>query len=132
MTRGWKFPVEIDPQTGKFKMVEDDQDIRESIQLILTTRIGERIGNPHFGSNVFEFLFTTINYTELKELEYEIIQALNRWEPRIRDLEVDASADPTNKGKINIVIQYRTEQSIIPEEMAFDFEVNEGMNIRTG
>jgi phage baseplate assembly protein W len=128
MVRGWKFPIEIDAQTGMFKTVEGDDDIREAIRIILTTRVGERIGNPHFGSELFMFMFESINYTELKELEYEVVEALNRWEPRIRDLQVTAQSDPSNKGRVNVSIQYRTQQSAIPEQMTFDFEVNEGTN----
>ncbi|OEF97117.1 GPW/gp25 family protein [Desulfuribacillus alkaliarsenatis] len=128
MVRGWKFPIEIDAQTGMFKTVAGDDDIREAIRIILTTKVGERIGARQFGSNLFEFMFESINYTELKELEYEIVRALNRWEPRIYDLEVEANTNSRSKGKVYVVIKYRTDKSMTPEEMAFHFEVNEGIN----
>ncbi len=127
--KGWKFPVEIDLQTGKFKTREGDEDVREAIKIILTTKIGERIGNPQFGSNLFNFMFTSINYTELKELEYEITQALTRWEPRLRNLEVEAKGDQGHIGKVLVSINYRTYRQMTPEEMNFVFEVNEGVNL---
>lgn len=126
--RGWKFPIEIDPQTGKFKTVAGGDDIKESIKIILTTKKGERIGNPQFGSNLFNFMFTSINYTELKELEYEITQALTRWEPRIRDLVVEAIADSGNIGKLYVNIKYKTDNLISRDEMSFRFDVNEGVH----
>jgi len=126
--KGWKFPIEIDPQTGKFKTVAGEDDIKEAIKIILTTKKGERIGNPQFGSNLFNFMFASINYTELKEFEYEITQALTRWEPRIKDLEVEAQIDPGNIGRINVNIKYKADNSITSDELNFRFEVNEGVN----
>lgn len=128
MLQGWKFPIELDEQTGKIKTISGDQEIREAIKIILTTRTGERIGTPQFGSNLFEFMFASINYTELKEIEYEVNRALKRWEPRIRDLEVRAQEDLANKGKIFIDLKYRTEHSPLPVEMSFHYEVNEGIS----
>ena len=127
--KGWKFPVEIDPQTGKFKTQTGDEDIKEAIKIILTTKKGERIGNPQFGSNLFNFMFTSINYTELKELEYEITKALHRWEPRIKDLEVEATPDQGHVGKVSVSITYRTDSMMTPDELNFIFEVNEGPNL---
>ncbi len=127
-TRGWKFPVEIDSQTGKFKTVQGDEDIEDAIKIILTTKKGERIGNPQFGSNLFNYIFTSVNYTELKEMEYEIIQALTMWEPRIKELEVEAQMDSGNVGRVSISIKYMTDKSITPDEFNFKFEVNEGVN----
>ncbi len=125
---GWKFPIEIDPQTGKFKTVSGDEDIKEAIRIILTTKKRERIGNPQFGSNVFNFMFANINTTELSELEFEITEELNRWEPRIKDLEVEAQMDPNHKGRVYVSIRYETDNSLSPEEVDLKLEVNEGIN----
>ena len=126
---GWKFPVEIDAQTGKFKTQEGDEDIKEAIKIILTTKKGERMGNPNFGSNLFKFMFTGVNYTELKELEYEITKALNMWEPRIKNLEVEAAPDRGHKGRVIVSVKYRTARMMTPDEMNFVFDVNEGANL---
>lgn len=127
--RGWKFPVEIDPLTGKFKTVEGDEDIKEAIRIILTTKKGERVGLPTFGSNLFNFMFASMNYTELKELEYEIKEALTTWEPRIKNLEVKAQMDKGNVGRVQVSINYKTDHNKNPEEMSFMFELNEGINL---
>lgn len=126
--RGWKFPVEIDPLTGKFKTAEGDEDIREAIRIILTTKKGERIGSPAFGSNLFNFMFASINYTELKELEYEIKESLRKWEPRIKDLEVKARVESGHVGRVLVSIQYKTDHMVVPDGLDFVFEVNEGIN----
>lgn len=119
--------MEIDPLTGRFKTTEGDDDIRESIRIILTTKKGERIGSPSFGSNLFNFMFASINYTELKELEYEIKESLRMWEPRIKDLEVKARVESGHVGKVLVSINYKTSYMVVPAELDFIFEVNEGI-----
>ena len=47
--RGWKFPVQIDPATGRVGMSELEQDIKESIYILLATAPGERVMRPDFG-----------------------------------------------------------------------------------
>ena len=55
--RGLKFPLQVDPRTGKFAMVGQEEDIREAIGIILNTVQGERVMRPGFGSNVIEYTF---------------------------------------------------------------------------
>lgn len=40
--RGFAFPPEVDPVTGKFRMAEGEEDIRQAIYIILMTRLKER------------------------------------------------------------------------------------------
>ena len=46
--RGLKFPLQVDPRTGKLAMVEHEEDIREAIGIILNTMQGERVMRPGF------------------------------------------------------------------------------------
>ena len=39
--RGVKFPLQVDPRTGKFSMVSHEEDIREAIEIILRTMQGD-------------------------------------------------------------------------------------------
>ena len=55
--RGLKFPLQVDPRTGKFAMVSHEDDIREAIGIILNTMQGERVMRPGFGSNIMEYTF---------------------------------------------------------------------------
>ena len=55
--RGFAFPPRIDPATGQFVMAENEEDIRQSIYIILMTRTKERAMLPVFGCAVHEYLF---------------------------------------------------------------------------
>ena len=41
--RGLKFPLQVDPRTGKLAMADQEEDIREAIGIILRTGRGERV-----------------------------------------------------------------------------------------
>jgi phage baseplate assembly protein W len=56
--------------------------IKENIKRILTTRKGERVNNPAFGSRVKEFLFMPQMYVD--DLLLEIKSSIEQWEPRVK------------------------------------------------
>ena len=102
----WKFPVETDTMTGRIKISESDQDIQESIRIILLTRKGERVMNPEFGCGIHDFVFDRMETTRLNMLEKEIQTALARWEPRIGELSVSVISDKQEAEKYLIQIRY--------------------------
>jgi phage baseplate assembly protein W len=103
---GWKFPVETDPMTGRVKMSGYNEDIQESIRIILLTRKGERVMNPEFGCGIHDFWFGQMETTRIGMLEKEIRDSLTLWEPRIRDVEITVSPDPQAADKYLIQIRY--------------------------
>ncbi len=40
---GFKFPIQVDPSTGRMRTSSHEEDIKESIGIILNTRRGERV-----------------------------------------------------------------------------------------
>ena len=55
--------------------------LSENIKRILTTRRGERVGEPDFGSNIMTYLFMPQMLVE--DLIAEIITSIERSEPRV-------------------------------------------------
>nr|MDE7297841.1 GPW/gp25 family protein [Lachnospiraceae bacterium] len=85
---GWKFPVEADRATGKIRMSDQEESIREAIHIIIMTRPGERMMCPEFGCHIHDFLFQRPDYPTRVRMENAVREALLRWEPRIRDIQV--------------------------------------------
>ena len=54
--RGWSFPVSFSGKGGA-KMSEYEDDIAESLRIILMTYPGERTMQPEFGSRLRDFCF---------------------------------------------------------------------------
>ena len=66
--RGLKFPLQVDPRTGKFAMVSQEEDIQEAIGIILNTMQGERVMRPEFGSDVMDYVFKPSSSTTRESL----------------------------------------------------------------
>ena len=61
--RGWAMPVAIEPRTGRVASVQHEEDIRQSIRIILETSPGERVMRPNFGCGIHEMVFDAIDST---------------------------------------------------------------------
>src|SRR4030095_4229493 len=87
--RGWAMPVGLDPRTGHVAYAEYEEDIRQSILIILETAPGERVMRPNFGCGIHELVFTSLDSTTMQRIRSEVEQALQRYEARIEVLNVN-------------------------------------------
>jgi phage baseplate assembly protein W len=123
---GWSFPVRIDGMTGRTALSSNDQDIEESIRIILFTAKGERIMRPEFGCGIHDFVFSSMNTTTLGLAESSIREALIRWEPRIEVLDVSAVQDNEYPGRLMIRIQYQIRATNQSYNLVYPFYLREG------
>ena len=100
--RGLKFPLQVDPRTGKIAMVSEEEDIREAIGIILRTRQGERVMRPEFGTTVMDYLFRSIDSTFQSQIAAELRDQLLYFEPRVTDVEV--ACEPLNGPDSGLVL----------------------------
>jgi phage baseplate assembly protein W len=103
---GWKFPVKTDLATGRIKTSSYEDDVAESIKIILLTKKGERMMRPDFGCNISRYMFDILDITTLKQIELEIEEAIKKWEYRIDNLQVQVQEDSENEGRLIINVQY--------------------------
>lgn len=104
---GWKFPIQIDHRGG-IALSRFEEDIRESIFIILGTAKGERLMRPDFGCGIHELVFAPMNTATEGLVLHHVKEALIRWEPRIEVLRVDVSREKDNyEGYLFVDIEYR-------------------------
>lgn len=125
---GWKFPVEVDPATGRILTVSSEDDIREAVRIILLTGKGERVMRPDFGCDARKYTFGTMDYTTRTQLEQEVRDALIRWEPRITDIQVHAEEDPNDSACLLIRVEYVVRATNNPYNLVFPYFINEGLD----
>ena len=126
---GWSFPIAFDDRNG-IKMVSDEEDIRQSISILLNTTPGERVTNPNFGCDLHSRIFKTID-SQNKAIIDDIIRiAISKYEPRIilEELNIDDSQELD--GIILIELKYLIRQVNIRTNMVFPFYKLEGTNIK--
>ena len=122
---GWRFPVGVDPATGRLQGASSEEDIQEAVRLILMTNKGERMMEPEFGCDLRRYLFGTMDYTTRTELEQEVSQALIRWEPRITDVTVRAEEDDSERLLVHIGYVVRSTNN--PYNLVYPYYLSEGL-----
>lgn len=110
--RGWKFPVQVDKDTGKIMTVEDNENVKQSVKIILQTQVYERKIVPEFGTNIRSYMFEVVDPSFIQDIKRSITGALKKWESHILDLNVMVKADGGPISTINTDIDYVTD--IIP------------------
>jgi phage baseplate assembly protein W len=95
------------PSTGSDLLLDHDEiAIRNSISNIFTTKKGEKLLDPTFGSSLEQYLFEPINETYGKAIGNEILNAIQNNEPRVEVLNVSVVTDPDHQ-QYQITVIYR-------------------------
>jgi len=110
---GWGFPPTFDNTTNKVVMTSDEADVQLSLQILLSTRKGERVMLPDYGCNLNEMLFEPMNATFKSYISEMIRTAILYYEARIdlNSLLIDDSQDAEGIIIINISYTVRTTNS---------------------
>ena len=104
--RGIAFPPRVGPD-GRVAFSEGEQNIRESIQIILRTDLKERLMQPDFGGGLGPLLFEPNTATTRQLISNQIAAALGSWEPRINVESVDVEPDPNDPQAVVVAITYQ-------------------------
>ncbi len=116
---GWTFPVKINLQ-GTFKLSAAGQNIKESIAIILGTKLGERVYRPNFGCRLSELAFAPMNSQTLLLIRLYVREALEMWEPRIVLDRVYTEPNP-REGRVNIIIEYHPKDTYDSRSLVYPF-----------
>lgn len=124
--RGWAMPVDVDPGTGFIATAAYEEDIRQSIRIILETAPGERVMRPGFGCGIHDLVFETVDSTTIQRIRSEVEEALRRYEARIELIAVIVDEDATLEGKLLIELEYRVRRTNQVGNLVFPFYYREG------
>ena len=127
--RGWAFPPAFNYDMGTLETAEDEEDIKQSIGIILGTIPGERIMFPTFGCAIRNFVFESNDPTHITMLKDAIYDALLFNEPRIKIEKIDINDDTYEFGLLNIHIFYTIIITNTRNNMVFPFYFKEGTNL---
>jgi phage baseplate assembly protein W len=104
--RGISFPPRVGAD-GRIVWSAGEDNVRDSIQIILLTNQRERLRLPDFGGNLSQFLFEPNTVTTRHQIEEGIKRALAQWEPRIAVESVTVEPDPEDVQAAIATLQYR-------------------------
>lgn len=86
---GGRSGLQLAPQGG-LATVHDAEAVRQALLLLITTRPGERLNRPGYGCDLHRLVFSPVDDTTAGLAIHYVRQAVQRWEPRVEVLDVDA------------------------------------------
>ena len=118
--RGIGFPLDVDGGGG-LKTSAYEENIEECIRIILGTAPGERIYRPRFGCQIHDYVFAPNNAHTRNLVAFHAREAIAKWEPRIRDLEVECFPDPEGESTVLLQIRYSVRATNSHYNMVYPF-----------
>jgi len=122
---GLAFPPAADSR-GAIALVAYEEDIRQSIQIILGTNPGERVMRPEFGAGLRDFVFESANPSTIQRVQTRVQEALIDWEPRVNVQAVTVTLDPAAKNALYISITYSVRATNTVANLVYPFFLQEG------
>lgn len=127
---GWAFPPSFDPASGTVDMVSGEKDINESLNILLSTSIGERVMQPKYGCNMQDYLFESLNSSLIGFIKDRVENAILIFEPRIvlEKIEVtDQGSFDLIEGRFIITIEYSIPGTNSRFNYVYDYYKNEAL-----
>lgn len=126
---GWDFPPTFDRARGGVVMVAAEADIRSSLDVLLATRVGERVMQPRYGCNLDRLVFEPLD-TALQAYVKDLIRtAILYFEPRILLDTVILTPQPI-EGRLDIEITFTVAATNRRSNYVYPFYVLEGTEVR--
>lgn len=122
--KGWSFPPTFDYHTQDVVMVTEEEDIVQSLKILLGTRPGERIMQPRFGCNLDVLLFEPLTATLSAYVQDLVETSILLFEPRIKLNRLEISADALNEGVVLIELDYSVRTSNSRFNLVLPFYIN--------
>ncbi len=103
---GWSFPPEFNPHAKSVATATEVDDIKQSLQILLSTTIGERVMQPKYGCNLKELLFESMNTTTKTLILDKIRTAILYFEPRIDAKRIEINSQNELEGELLVEIDF--------------------------
>lgn len=126
--RGWSFPPEFTRGANDVKLVDDEEDIKQSLVILLSTIKGERVMRPDYGANMEDLLFEPLTVSLAKRMSNQLERAILFFEPRIKTNNIDFALD-TENGLVEITIDYTIIATNNRRNIVYPYYLNEGTDI---
>lgn len=125
---GWSFPPTFNASAGSVEMVSAVDDINQSLHILLSTSLGERVMQPEYGCNLLDYQFEPVNNALIGYLKDLVENAILIYEPRILLENIEITRPDSFdliEGKLTISIDYVISGTNSRYNYVFDFYLRE-------
>lgn len=119
--KGWAFPPEFHEGLNPVKMTADEEDIEQSLRILLSTRWGERTMRPEFGTDMHNRVYHDMDLTMRTQLRAAIEKAVLYYEPRITLTNVQFDVSEEREGVLRILLEYIIRQTNTRGNMVYPY-----------
>lgn len=126
--KGWSFPPAFNKTLKSVDHREGNDDIVESLQILLTTIPGERIYDAAYGCDLTPLLFEPFTTSLKTRLSERIKTAIILYEARIELLATEFEL-ALEDGIMYISVEYRLKKNNSRFNMVFPFYLKEGTEL---
>lgn len=125
---GWAFPPAFTKGGEEVVLVQNEQDIFESLQILLGTSLGERVMREDYGCNLRDYLFEELDQRLLSNLRLAVMNAIRNHESRIEAeaVEFDIEAD-FQQSIIHIHLHFRVRATNARYNLVYPFYLTESV-----
>jgi len=116
------FPFQLGDR-NQIARASGDLAIRQSIYVIVYTIPGERVMRPDYGCMLHRLLFAPNDETTAGLAIYYVQRAIDRWEPRVIVLDIDAERHPEAPHQLDIHLRYRVKPTHQIDTLNFSFNL---------
>lgn len=126
---GWGFPPTFSKQNLQVEMLSDEADIQSSLEILLSTRQGERVMLHKYGCNLDEMVFEPMTTTFKTYIRDMIQTAILYYEPRIDVQKITLDETRDAEGVIVVIIEYVVRSTNSRYNFVYPFYKNEGTQV---
>lgn len=127
---GWSFPPRFNKAAAGVIMVSGQDDIRESLKILLDTSPGERAMQPGYGCGLRDLVFDNVTTSTIAELKDAIDRAILFFEPRITLNSVTIDSSEQFDGVLKINLDYTVRATNSRSNMVYPFYIKEGTQVK--
>jgi len=123
--QGWSFPPEFFAGGSQVELVSGEEDIRQSLEILLSTSLGERTMFSAFGCDLKRYMFEEIDQGLINGIRSVVGDGLLNNEPRIKVMNVDIDVSEAWSGMILISVDYMIRTTNNRYNLVYPFYINE-------
>ena len=103
--KGLRFPVSVN-LNGGVSSSSLEENVRQSIFVILGTAPGERIRRPRWGCQIHDLMFAPNNELTAARAEVYVEEAIYKFEPRVEKVKCRAAANADEPNRLDLRVEY--------------------------
>jgi uncharacterized protein len=128
---GWSFPVTFDKEQKTVEIVSGIEDIEQSLNILLSTTLGERVMQPKYGADLQSYVFEPANTMLVTTITDLVRTAIIYFETRISLIKLTIDTSNAWEGVLLINIDYKVKITNSRFNYVYPFYVKEGVDLKT-